>query len=177
MHLLIKGDRVVNIIVPPAEGTEYTPPAGTILVQADGRIGDIWDGTRCQPGDLPTADDVTAERDRRIESGFIFQGKLYQSKLTDRENIAGASQAAFMAITGGVSETKTDWMTDGVPFTWIATDNSLTVMNARTVINFGLAALAAKQAAIFAAYALKAMNPIPTDFADDAFWPAPATGA
>lgn len=173
--LLIKNNIVVNSIVPPTG--EWTPPDGEILVQADGNIGDVWDGVRCTPTvTYPSADDVTAERNRRIEAGFEFQGKLYQSTVADRENIAGAAQAAMLAKMAGVSGDKTDWQVEGTPFVWIAADNSLTIMDPDTLIAFAKTALAAKQGLIFSAFELKARNPIPTDYVEDIYW-STAAGA
>ena len=55
-------------------------------------------------------------------------------------------------------------------FAWIAADNSAVPMDAQTVVRFGYAALAHKQAHIFAARTLKDTDPIP-DPSDDQYWP------
>ena len=57
-------------------------------------------------------------------------------------------------------------------FQWITADNSRHTMDAQTTVRFGYAALGHKQALIFAAFAIKSMNPIPADFADNSYWPA-----
>ncbi len=119
-----------------------------------------------------TPDMVDAERDHRIEAGFIFQGVLYQSRQQDRENISGASIAALMAIQGGVDPTELDWQGTGSPFVWLAADNSLNPMSAGTVLQFGQAAMAHKQAHIFVARSIKDQSPIPLDYASDARWSA-----
>jgi hypothetical protein len=83
-----------------------------------------------------TTDEVTAERDRRIDDSFVFNGVSYQCRAADRENIAGAAQLAFMAKV------------TGQPFSlqWIAEDNSTVTMDADAVIAFASAAAQRKSA-------------------------------
>ena len=116
-------------------------------------------------------DQVDAERDRRIDAGFTFNGKAYQTRQTDRENIAGAAQIAFMAIVGGAEAGNLRWADPDSDYVWIASDNSLVPMDAQTVVELGRAAAAEKQALIFAARTLKDMDPIPADYTDDKWWP------
>lgn len=125
-----------------------------------------------EPVPPPTASEVDAERDRRIAAGFIFAGKLYQSRPENRENIAGASTAALAALVNGAQPGDLRWHGGDSDFCWIADDNSLTTMDAQTMFAFGQAAMAHKQAHIFAARALKDADPIPADYADDIHWPA-----
>ena len=115
--------------------------------------------------------DVDSERDRRIDAGIEFQGTLYQSGTTDRENIAGAAQLAFMAVIGGAEPGDLRWSSPEADFAWIASDNSLVPMDAQTVVAFGKAAAERKQALIFAARQLKDMLEIPADYTDDKWWP------
>lgn len=111
---------------------------------------------------------VDAERDRRIDAGFEFQGKWYQTRPDDRENIAGAAQTAFMAVmTGGGEPGNLYWQDGAQPFGWIAEDNTITPMDAPTVIEFGKAALAHKARLIFVAHEIKNADPIPEDFTAD----------
>lgn len=119
----------------------------------------------------PTTDAIDAERDRRIAAGFTFGGKLYQSRPEDRENIAGASVAALAAMGNGALPGDYRWHGGDSDFVWIAADNSLTAMDAQTMFAFGQAAMAHKQALIFAARALKDAEPIPADYTDDGYWP------
>lgn len=119
----------------------------------------------------PSAADVDAERDRRISAGFVFAGKLYQSRPEDRENIAGASTAALAAMVNGAQPGDLRWHGGDSDFCWIAADNSLTTMDAQTMFAFGQAAMAHKQAHIFAARAVKDTDPIPADYTDDGWWP------
>lgn len=113
---------------------------------------------------------VNIERDRRIAGGFVFAGVAYQTGPNDRENIAGASTAALAAIVNGAQVGDYLWHGGALPFVWIAGDNSENPMDAQTMFAFGQAAMAHKQAHIFAARALKNMDPIPSDFADDSYW-------
>lgn len=115
--------------------------------------------------------DVDAERDRRIDAGVEFQGAVFQSRGTDRENIAGAAQLGFMAIVAGAQPGDFRWSNPDQDFTWIASDNSLVEMDAQTVVAFGKASAERKQALIFAGRMLKDMTPIPADFDDDKWWP------
>ncbi|UYZ08550.1 DUF4376 domain-containing protein [Agrobacterium salinitolerans] len=126
----------------------------------------------------PHPDAVDIERDRRIDAGFVFEGVHYQSRPEDRENIAGAKAAATDAITiFGAEAGNFAWqqlLDPGAPpeFRWIAADNSTHPMDAQTAMRFGYAALGHKQAHIFAARALKDMDPIPADYATNpAYWP------
>ncbi|MBN8241853.1 DUF4376 domain-containing protein [Nitratireductor aquimarinus] len=113
---------------------------------------------------------VDAERDRRINGGFIFEGVEYQSRPEDRENIAGAATAALGAIVAGAQPGDLRWHGGAEDFAWIAADNTMHTMDAQTVYAFGQAAMAHKQAHIFAARTLKDADPIPGDFADDQWW-------
>ncbi|MGI3128182.1 DUF4376 domain-containing protein [Nitratireductor sp. PBL-C9] len=113
---------------------------------------------------------VDAERDRRINGGFIFEGVEYQSRPEDRENIAGAATAALGAIVAGAQPGDLRWHGGAEDFAWIAADNTMHTMDAQTVYALGQAAMAHKQAHIFAARTLKDADPIPGDFADDKWW-------
>lgn len=123
------------------------------------------------PQPAPTSGDVDAERDRRIAAGFVFGGALFQTRPEDRENIAGASTAALAAIIAGAHAGDLRWHGGDADFAWIAADNSLHTMDAQTMFAFGQAAMAHKQSHIFAARALKDMDPIPAGYADNTYWP------
>lgn len=120
---------------------------------------------------VPTAAAVDAERDRRIDAGVEFKGVMFQSRATDRENVAGAAQLGFMAMVGGAQLGDLRWSNPEQDFAWIASDNTLVAMDAQTVVAFGKAAAERKQALIFAAREIKDLVPIPTDYADDKWWP------
>lgn len=119
----------------------------------------------------PNAGDVDKERDQRIDAGIEFQNIIFQSRATDRENIAGAAQLGFMAVMAGAQPGDLRWSSPDQDFAWIASDNSLVPMDAHTVVAFGKAAAERKQALIFAARKLKDMESIPVDYADDKWWP------
>ncbi len=114
---------------------------------------------------------IAVERDRRIDAGFEFRGVKYQSRPQDRENIAGACVVALAALTAGATEGDFRWQNGDTDFAWIAEDNSTHPMDALTMFAFGQAAMAHKQAHIFAARALKDMSQIPANFTDDGYWP------
>lgn len=116
------------------------------------------------------SDLIDAERDRRTDAGFLFNGVLFQSRPVDRENIAGAATAALGAIIAGAQPGDYHWAGSESEFVWIANDNSLMHMDAHTTFMFGQAAMAHKQQLIFKARALKDMSPIPHDYADDSYW-------
>lgn len=113
---------------------------------------------------------IDTERDTRIDAGFEFQGVKFQSRATDRENIAGAAQLGFMAIFAGAEVGSLRWSNPKQDFTWIAADNSLVPMDAQTVVQFGKAAAERKQALIMAGRQLKDLSPIPVDYANDKWW-------
>jgi len=120
---------------------------------------------------LPTSADLNAERDRRIAAGFVYGGNLFDFNDRAKANISGAAQLAFIAIVAGVQPGDLFWNGGLSPFTWIAADNSLVTMDAQTVIQFGRTAAEHEQAHIFAARALKDMEPIPVDYTEDRYWP------
>lgn len=156
---------------------------GVFLVDTSPPEGKRWTGALEDDDGVPvpvfedvqiTSAHVDAERDRRIAAGFEFVGKLYQSRPEDRENIAGASIAALAAMGAGAQPDDLRWHGGDSDCVWIAADNSLTPMDAQTMFAFGQAAMAHKQAHIFAARAVKDAEPIPADYADDGYWPGGA---
>jgi len=121
---------------------------------------------------------IGAERTRRIDGGLTFEGRRYQTRPDDRENVAGAAQLAIMAIMGGAQAGDLRWHGGDADFVWIAADNSLVPMDVQTVIAFAKAAAAMKSACIFHALALKeAIDEAPDEASLDAIdiaagWPA-----
>lgn len=129
------------------------------------------------PGPMPpSSSDVDAERDRRINLGFTFNAIAYQSRLDkgDFENISGMGALAIEALRDGTGTAgNLRWFDANNDFGWIANNNSVTTMDAPTMVAFGKTAAAHKSAHIFAASAIKKMSPIPTDYATNAaYWPA-----
>lgn len=100
---------------------------------------------------------VEQDKVARIVAGFSFGNPavLYQSRDEDQENIAGASTAALGAIIAGAQPGNLRWHGGVEDFQWIAADNSTHSMDAQTMFAFGQAALAHKQAHIFAGFAHK----------------------
>jgi hypothetical protein len=132
----------------------------------------------------PTRADVSAERDRRINGGFDFKGgtitvaKRIQTDPDARENIAGRTQSATRAIAAGAAAGATKWLhlvdANADPlkdFTWITASNEVVPLCAHTMQAMGDAAAAHKAKLIYAAFKLKAMNPIPADYAtNETYW-------
>ncbi len=151
--------RYQDVIVSPAPGKVRNHDAGGLPILVD------------LPPYVPAGKEVDRERDRRIDAGIQFQGVMFQSCATDRENIAGAAQLAFMAVVAGAQAGDLRWASSDQDFAWIASDNSLVPMDAQTVVAFGKTAAERKQALIFAARQLKDMVEIPGDYTDDQWWP------
>lgn len=171
---ILKGETVVATIRPGQSFRDEAEKRTIFNVQIDTVIPGhtVREYVAPEPEPEPiTSDDVDAERDRRISDGFSFGGVRYQARAEDRENIAGAATAALAAIIAGAQEGDFRWHGGESDFVWIAEDNSLVAMDAHTVLAFGQAAMSHKQAHIFAARALKDMDPIPEDYIDDAYWP------
>jgi hypothetical protein len=121
-------------------------------------------------------DAVMAKRDLVIDGGFTFGGTVFQTGATDRENISGAAQLAFMAMVGsGKQPGDLRWHDGDDDFGWIALDNSVVPMDAPTVIEFAKAVAGFKSFCIRYARYLKDMidaaeNPAAVDI--DEGWPA-----
>lgn len=115
--------------------------------------------------------EIGAERDRRLRADFEFNGVMYQRDLTSLQRITGAAQMASLAIAAGAQPGDLQWHGGPGPFGWITSDDAVTLMDAYTVIAFGQTAGARESQIIFAAYALRNMDPLPENFADDEWWP------
>lgn len=119
--------------------------------------------------------DVDAERDRRIDDGFYFDGVLYQARPMDRENIWHAGLNASVALTFKNKKVKDlKWHDGAGEFAWIAADNRLVPMDAATVIEFARAASNHHYAHVIAARSLKdrlASQTEPLDATEDRWWP------
>lgn len=119
---------------------------------------------------------VMTKRDQVIDGGFSFAGNVFQTAPTDRENISGAAQLAFMAmVAAGKLAGDLRWSDPDQDFGWIASDNTVVPMDAPTVIAFGKAIAGFKSGCIFYARAMKdqidaAQNPATVDI--EAGWPA-----
>ena len=98
---------------------------------------------------------VDAERDRRIDGGFTFEGQVYQSRPSDRENVMGAAQLAMGAIGQGAQPGDLRWADPDEDFVWITADNQLVPLDAPQVVALFQAGVAFKSALTFHARALK----------------------
>lgn len=169
---IVENGIVTNTI--EVESLDFLP--GLVSAESGGAIGDRYEDGEFLPPPPPAKSleemnqAVDAERDRRIDSGFVFNGVQYQSRPSDRENIAGKALEAFMAIIEGAQPDNLRWANPHKDFAWIAADNRLVTMDAQTVVSFGKAASAHKEFHVFAGRKIKDMNPIPSDFTDDKWW-------
>ena len=105
-----------------------------------------WDGSQPMPytpaPPQATAEQVDAERERRIAEGFVFEGSLFQARAQDLRNINGAATAAGIAFMKGATPFDLRWADPNHDFVWIRADNELVPMDAQTVIAFGKTAMA-----------------------------------
>lgn len=126
------------------------------------------------PGELPEpppigAGDVNLERDRRLQFDFSFMDKMIQRDDISLRRIQGAAQLATIALLTGVSADSEEWINGG-PLVWITSDNTELHLTPMQTIRMGQEAAAIESRLVFAAKTLKQMNPIPTDYSDDAWW-------
>lgn len=119
-----------------------------------------------------TGDQVQAERDRRTDAGFIFQGNIFDCDAASRQNISGAASLALGAMMQGALADDFRWNGAADDFAWLSQGNTAVTMDAPTVFAFGAAAAEHVRAHVFSARALKDMAVIPSDFEDDSYWPA-----
>ena len=119
----------------------------------------------------PTTVDVDAERDRRIAAGFFYDGKLFQARQFDLDNIRSMATAASVKIVQGAQDGDLRWFDPEADFYWIAADNSHVQMSAPEMVAFAMVAATWGSKHILAASALKKMTPIPLDFTDNKWWP------
>ena len=114
---------------------------------------------------------MTRERDRRTANNFVFGGVSYQLDDDSQRYITAKGAQAKFAIAAGAQPGDLRWAAADKDFGWIATDNSITSMDAQTMSSFAEAADEWVTAHIMACHAIKATNPIPSDFAADHYWP------
>lgn len=100
--------------------------------------------------------DVNALRDKKTDAGFMFNGVLYQSGPSDRENVSGVFQRAKDWLDGGGDPTTLRWANPNFDFVFIAADNSIHPMTAPVAKDLGDALFDFKSACIFHAKSLKA---------------------
>jgi hypothetical protein len=167
-YAIIENDIVTNVAL------AYEPLADNWFASDTAQIGWVYDGetfTAPTPAS-PTSTEVNAERDRRMFSTFTFGGVGYDCESASLSRITGAATLAGFAIGAGAPVGNLRWHGGADDFKWIAADNSLTTMDAQTCFAFGQAAADNQSSHIFAGAAIKALDPIPQDFAsDESLWP------
>ena len=157
-----------------------TQEAGAVLLSEADTPSDwaamlAWGTPAAFAPPAPTSDAVDAERDRRIAALFVFAGKAYQLDPESQINMTAMGASARFAIGAGAVAGNLRWSDPNSDFGWIATDNSITPLDAPTMAALADAALAWKSANVFAARAIKNIAPIPADYAADVRWPPKAT--
>lgn len=123
------------------------------------------------PENLPTRENVNAERDRRLAAGFEFDGDLFDSDASSVQNIIGSATLARFAVIAGAQAGDLRWLNPSVDFTWITQANVSVDVDAQTMVALGDALTLYRQSVIFAGRALKDTDPLPTNFTDDQYWP------
>lgn len=139
------GDRFVEVEddVEVALGMTVDPEAKKLTPNKE-RQDAIINGPRIEA----LCDKVDAERDRRVNTRFLFEGRWFQCRPQDVVNITGAGASALAAVVSG-----SPWPED---FQWITEDNSVVPMDAQKVIAMGNAYTAFRRAMIFKASEMKA---------------------
>lgn len=120
---------------------------------------------------LVTREQVDAERDRRTAETFAFNGKLFQLDEKSIGRITAMGADARFAIAAGAQAGDYLWADPTAPFGFIATDNSVMLMDAQTMADFANAAKLLVSRHTFAGLTLKSLNPIPSDYQSDSHWP------
>lgn len=118
-----------------------------------------------------TSQEVNQERDRRIASGFVFKGKLFDFDEASKQRITGAAALAGFAIATGKQRGDLLWHGGVDPFSWITHDNSTTQLDAFEMFTLGQEAAKHETIHIFAAREIKNQSPIPTNYQEDMYWP------
>lgn len=106
---------------------------------------------------------INTERQRRIVAGKVIDGVYVTGRDEDARNLTNLALAAQMRIASGDTATLTVFR-DGDNV-----DHSLTPPQ---VLSLWHQSAAYVSALYEASWAIKAMDPLPDDVADDALWPA-----
>lgn len=114
---------------------------------------------------------VNRERQRRIASGFEYMGKEFDYDSMSASRIYSASTLAGFALINGAKVGDHLW-NGSDPFTWIAKDNSLVLMDAHECFAFGRAAAEHERQHIFAAVEIKDDTAEIEGFPESAKWPS-----
>ena len=96
-YLLVENGIVINSILAPIEGDPWQPPEGVQLIQADGNIGDSWDGTKIIPAPVVVVPQPTTFTPRAfIET--LFTPAEQQAIYTAAQTPAGWQIAMFISL-------------------------------------------------------------------------------
>jgi hypothetical protein len=161
---------------PPVIGSEPNPdcaiPADAIEITAEQRDEFVaypgtrkWDGSAVVPYTPPPgaveADDINAERQRRIVAGRVVNGVRVTGRDVDARNLMSLALIAQMRIAAGDTTTPTTFR-DG--------DNVDHALTPPQILTMWQESAAFVSAIYQASWDIKAMNPIPVDFAADQYW-------
>lgn len=114
---------------------------------------------------------VNVERDRRLNLGVMFNGKLFQSDAVSKQRLLGVSLQATLAIINGAQANDLRWADPNNDFTYISADNTAVALDAPDTIALGQAVAAYEKLIVYKARALKdAPGGPPDNYADDSHW-------
>ncbi|WP_300009658.1 hypothetical protein [uncultured Roseobacter sp.] len=130
----------------------------------------------------PTRADVDIERDRRLALPLTHsvRGQEYQFHVDEkslRRVTAAAADAKFAILKASLEDPPVDllgnyrWQWPDLDFAWITVGGAPVLLDAHEVAALGDTFMNWEPALIYAASAIKALDPIPADYADDARWP------
>lgn len=175
-----QGRENLKSLIDPATTDAERAAFGVYQVDITPPEGQRWTGAFADDGGVPvavfedlpgpTAADVNAERDKRLQGDFLFQGVWFQRDTRSLSRITGAATLAGFAMGAGAQPGNLRWANAEQDFGWISSDNTVVPMDAQTCFAFGQAAAAVETAIVFAAKALREMDPIPVP-ATWAGWP------
>lgn len=115
----------------------------------------------------PTGDDVAAERDRRLASGFVYDfadGRGIHLFGTTKSDLEGWQEVRILAALR--RETG-----DATPIQ-VSTETGMVEISPNEWLSVDKAASDFRQPIWAASFALTLMDPIPSDFFEDKWWPA-----
>lgn len=162
-------DDIASYSIP--DGHRIIEESNTALEIGASFIGDVYIPLPAPSPSAIAGFDIDRERDRRIATLFVFEGVPYQLDADSQRFITAKGAQAKFAILAGVQLNDLRWADPDKDFGWIATDNSVTPMDAQTMAAFADAADLWVTAHIMASHTIKAMDPIPADYAADQYWP------
>lgn len=143
----------IAAIAEPAAPDPGLVVTGSTIEDAGGVPTRVWVTETAPAASLVTQ--VNAERDRRIEGGFELNGKTFQTRQSDRENIATMGVQAQLAVLGGAAPGDLRWADAANDFVWITADNSTVALDAQGMVELFQRGVSFKIALTFTARAKK----------------------